>query len=139
MRENVGNEPRPEEEMGLFGKQGWIDDPDHDGEDEPKLVPVRIAIRRMHDGRWCRLVLMDEYNTSICESTFANLNVYGPLLKVMNPSRSQFYIREVVASKNAIVTEHLLRQQMNPRDPIVGEEGRRAVPLRSVFVGMSTL
>ena len=123
----------------FLGKQGWIEDPDHEGEGEPKQVPVRIFIRQMRNGTICRLVLMDEYNTSICESTFANLNVYGPLLKVMNPSRSQFYIREVVASKNAIVTEQLIRQDMNPREPELGEDGRRAVPLRSVFVGMATL
>ena len=86
----------------------------------------------------CRLVLMDEYNTSICESTFAQLNVFGPLMRVMNPERSQLYIREIVASKNAILAEQLEREGMNPRDPLVGEDGRRIVPIVESIVGMAT-
>ena len=136
--EIVNDEEEHNEETRLFGTRDWIDDPDHDGEGEPRRVQVRIINEDMDDGTRCRLVLMDEYNTSICESTFAQLNVFGPLMRVMNPERSQFYIREIVASKNAILAEQLEREGMNPRDPLVGEDGRRIVPIVESIVGMAT-
>ena len=134
----MNDEEEHDEETRLFGTRDWIDDPDHDGEGEPRRVQVRIINEDMDDGTRCRLVLMDEYNTSICESTFAQLNVFGPLMRVMNPERSQFYIREIVASKNAILAEQLEREGMNPRDPLVGEDGRRIVPIVESIVGMAT-
>lgn len=136
-RENIAHEGGiHDDDIGLFGKETWIDDPDHDGNGDPARVPARVVIRDMIDGTTCKLVLIDEINTSICESTFANLNVYAPLLRSMSPQRSQFYLREVVASKNAYLTEELHRKELAPRNPTFLDEGRRKVPLRNKMVGI---
>ena len=135
--EMVMDEEEVDEETRIFGTRDWIDDPDHDGEGEPRRVHVRVINADMDDGTRCKLVLMDEYNTSICESTFAQLRVYGPLMRVMSPERSQFCIREIVVSKNAILAGQLEREGMNPRDPLVGEDGRCTVPLVEYIVGIA--
>ena len=134
--ENVGNQYQKEEEKGLFGVKDSIDDPDHEGEGIPRQVEVRRVIRNIHNGTTCRMALIDTCNMSIAESTFSHLQAYGPLLKKMSACRSRYYIREIVVSKNDMLTKKLFSKGMDPH-PHVGEDGRLRVPLRNVHVGVA--
>ena len=132
--QNVGNEYQNEREKGLFGVKDFIDDPDHVGEGAPKTVEVRRVIRNIHNGTTCRMALMDDSNMSIAESTFSNLQAYGPLLKKMSASRSRYYIREVVVSKNNMATKKLDSQGMHPFPVLEKMVGAKSPQNISVWV-----
>ena len=86
----------------------------------PRQVEVRRVIRNIHNGTTCRMALIDTCNMSIAESTFSHLQAYGPLLKKMSACRSRYYIREIVVSKNDMLTKKLFSKGMDPH-PHVGE------------------
>jgi hypothetical protein len=64
---------------------------------------------------WCwQYTVVDRYNTQVCEQSYAQVEGIGPLMRVMESHKAEFYFQEMITLHNERIARKLQRDGFTP-------------------------